>query len=70
MKRRVAMGLIHAEVDLSNPRRNELASLKVSALIDTGAITLCIPEHVAVQLNLSELEKRDCLLYTSDAADE
>ena len=53
------MGLIHAEVDLSNPRRSELASLKVSALVDTGAITLCIPEHVAVQLNLSELEKRE-----------
>ena len=53
------MGLIHAEVDLSNPRRDELASLKVSALVDTGAITLCIPEHVAVQLDLAELEKRD-----------
>ena len=53
------MGLIHAEVDLSNPRRSELASLKVSALVDTGAITLCVPEHVAVQLNLSELEKRE-----------
>ena len=53
------MGLIHADVDLSNPRRAELASLKVSALVDTGAITLCIPEHVAVQLDLSELEKRD-----------
>ena len=53
------MGLIHAEVDLSNPRRGELASLKVSALVDTGAITLCIPEHVAVQLDLAELEKRE-----------
>ena len=53
------MGLIHAEVDLSNPRRDELASLKVSALVDTGAITLCIPEHVAVQLDLAELEKRE-----------
>ena len=53
------MGLIHAEVGLSNPTRSELASLTVSALVDTGAITLCIPEHVAVQLNLSELEKRD-----------
>ena len=53
------MGLIHAEVDLSNPRNSELASLKVSALVDTGAITLCIPEHVAVQLDLEELEKRE-----------
>ena len=53
------MGLIHAEVDLSNPRRSELASLKVAALVDTGAITLCIPEHVAVQLDLAELERRE-----------
>ncbi len=53
------MGLIHAEVDLSNPGRSELASLQVSALVDTGAITLCIPEHIAVQLDLAELEKRE-----------
>ena len=52
------MGLIHAEIDLSNPRNRDLASLKVNALIDTGAITLCIPEHIAVQLDLTELEKR------------
>lgn len=53
------MGFIHAEVDLSNPRNRELASLKVSASVATGAITLCIPEHVAVQLDLAELEKRE-----------
>ena len=53
------MGLMRAEVDLSNPRRDEFASLKVSARVDTGAITLCIPEHVAVQLDLAELEKRE-----------
>lgn len=53
------MGFIHAEIDLSNPRNRELASLRVSASVDTGAITLCIPEHVAVQLDLAELEKRE-----------
>ena len=53
------MGLIHAALTLSNPRRHELAPLRVTALVDTGAITLCIPEHVAVQLDLSELEKRE-----------
>ena len=53
------MGLIHARVNLSNPRRAELAALGVTALVDTGAITLCIPEHVAVQLDLSELERRE-----------
>ena len=53
------MGLIHAEVDLSNPRNPALAPLKVSALVDTGAITLCIPEHVSIQLDLAELERRE-----------
>ena len=53
------MGLIHTEVELSNPGNRELAALRVVALVDTGAITLCIPEHVAVQLSLSELERRE-----------
>ena len=53
------MGLIHTRVTLSNPRSAELAPLTVTALVGTGAITLCIPEHVAMQLNLSELEKRE-----------
>ena len=53
------MGLIHTEVELSNPRNRELAALRVVAMVDTGAITLCIPEHVAVQLSFSELERRE-----------
>ena len=53
------MGLIRTRVALSNPRNPALAPLDVTALVDTGAITLCIPEHVAVQLDLSELEKRE-----------
>ena len=52
------MGLIHAALTLSNPGRQELAPLQVTALVDTGAVTLRIPEHVAVRLDLSELEKR------------
>ena len=53
------MGLIRTELELSNPRNRELAALRVVALVDTGAITLRIPEHVAVQLSLSELERRE-----------
>ena len=60
------MGLLHTEVELSNPRARELASLRVVALVDTGAITLCIPEHVAVQLSLSELEKREVTTATGN----
>ena len=54
-----AMGLIHAQIELSNPRLPDLHPLAVKALVDTGAITLCIPEHVAVQLQLNAIEQRE-----------
>lgn len=53
------MGLVHAEIELSNPRKPDVSPLKVRALVDTGAMTICIPEHVAVQLGLEEIEKRE-----------
>jgi clan AA aspartic protease len=53
------MGQIYAKIRLSNPRRTELAAVDVDALVDTGAITLCIPEHVAIQLGLETLEERE-----------
>jgi clan AA aspartic protease len=46
------MGHIFAELELSNPRDSKLEVIKVKALADTGALMLCIPEHVALQLNL------------------
>jgi clan AA aspartic protease len=33
--------------------------VEVEALVDTGAITLCIPQHVRIQLDLDELERRE-----------
>ena len=53
------MDLIHAEVELSNPRKRMLAPMTVNALVDTGAVNLCIPGHLAVQLELEELERRE-----------
>ena len=53
------MGMIETEIELSNPRLPELAALTVQALVDTGAMTLCIPQHVALQLRLTEIEKRE-----------
>ena len=53
------MGLIYTKLNLSNPKDDKLVALEVEALVDTGAITLCIPEHVALQLQLSEFEKRE-----------
>ena len=53
------MGLARAHLRLANARRPELAALELDALADTGALHLCIPEHVAIQLQLDELEKRE-----------
>ncbi len=52
------MGLTYAKIQLSNPRNAELRPIEVSSLVDTGALMLCIPESVAIQLNLEELDKR------------
>ena len=53
------MGLIRGSVTLANPTRPELVPLPVSALADSGAVHLCIPEHLAIQLELTELERRE-----------
>ena len=56
------MGLIHASLQLLNPSNPEIHGLEVSALADSGAVHLCIPEHVALQLELRELERREVVL--------
>ena len=53
------MGLIYTTVELRNPKISALKPLNVRCLADTGALHLCIPEHVAVQLQLEELQKRE-----------
>ena len=55
-------GLIRGTVQLSNPSRSDLVAIEVSALADSVAVHLCIPEHVALQLQLQELEQREVLL--------
>jgi len=53
------MGLVYVDIELINPRDPSLRPIQEKALVDSGAITLCIPEHVALQLQLIELEKRE-----------
>ncbi|MEE8056212.1 MAG: clan AA aspartic protease [Pseudomonadales bacterium] len=53
------MGHVFAEIDLSNPRQMDLEPVKVKALVDTGALMLCIPEHIALQLNLETESVRE-----------
>ena len=53
------MGLVYAEINLSNPRKVGIEAITVKSLVDTGALHLCIPEHIAIQLELEELYKRE-----------
>jgi len=53
------MGLIYSKIQLSNPVRSKLKPITVTALVDTGANTLCIPEHIAIQLKLQAIETRE-----------
>lgn len=56
------MGLTYAELTIANARKLELVPLTVRAMADTGALHLCIPQHVALQLQLETLEKREVTL--------
>ena len=53
------MGLVYTNISLSNPRDPTLKAVEVEALVDTGATTLCIPEHIAIQLQLPAIEQRE-----------
>ena len=53
------MEYVHADILLKNPRLPDLKSISVKALVDTGAMTLCIPEHVALQLQLDTDNQRE-----------
>lgn len=63
------MGLIYAEIELINgedlvlARRNfigedEIKSMRVNMLVDTGSIYMCINENIQEQLQLPIIEQR------------
>ena len=53
------MGLVYANISLRNPRETELSPIEVQALVDTGSMHLCIPEHVSIQLKLEAVYERE-----------
>jgi len=56
------MGLINAKITLGNPREKKLKVLEEIALVDSGAVHLCIPDHVRIQLKLEEIDKKEVTL--------
>ncbi|MBK9276038.1 MAG: clan AA aspartic protease [Flavobacteriales bacterium] len=56
------MGLVNGHLLLKNPRISELSGVEVDALVDTGAVHLCIPEHVRIQLKLEAIGEKEVTL--------
>ncbi len=56
------MGLPNAKIQLRNPRLPELEPVEVDALADTGAVHMCIPSHIQIQLGLEEIDKKEVTL--------
>jgi len=56
------MGLVYSTITLSNPVLPDIKPIEVKCLADTGSTFLCIPSHIAVQLQLKSLETREAIL--------
>ena len=56
------MGLVNTKVLLRNPRRADIEPVEVDALADSGAVHLCISEHIRIQLHLDEIDKKEVIL--------
>lgn len=51
-----------AKIQLINPRLPNLSPVEVDALADTGAVHMCIPAHLQIQLQLEEIDKKEVTL--------
>jgi clan AA aspartic protease len=56
------MGLGKGRVTLKNPLSPNLPPIEVDALADSGALYLCIPEHIRIQLGLEEMMVKEVTL--------
>jgi len=56
------MGLVNGLISLSNPRNHDLKPVEVTPLADSGAVHLCIPSHIQIQLQLEEMTRKEVTL--------
>jgi clan AA aspartic protease len=56
------MGLVLSKIQLRNPSKSQLNPIEVEALADSGAVHLCIPEHIKIQLQLEEADRKEVTL--------
>lgn len=52
------MGTIYARIKLSNLLRDDLRPVEIDALVDSGAINLCVPDIVRHELGLEVARTR------------
>ena len=52
------MGTVYARVRLANELRPDLEAIEVDAVVDSGAINLCIPDSLRDQLGLKVRRRR------------
>lgn len=60
------MGIIYQHIRLSNFGRDDLEEIDAQALVDSGAAELCIPQHIANQLRLKQIEEREVRIANGD----
>jgi clan AA aspartic protease len=53
------MGLVNGKLLLKNPRLPDLAPVEVVAVGDAGALHLCIPEHIQIELRLDAIDHKE-----------
>lgn len=52
------MGIIYQHIRLANAAKPQLEEIDAKALVDSGAMDLCIPKLIALQLKLETIEQR------------
>jgi clan AA aspartic protease len=55
-------GLVSGQILLRNPRLPDLEGVDIPALADSGAVHLCIPEHVRRRLHLEAISEKQVKL--------
>jgi len=53
------MGIARAAISIENPTRPDLQPINVDALADTGALFLCIPDEIRLQLQLVATSQKE-----------
>ena len=56
------MGISSAKIRLSNARLPKSDAVEIDALTDTGAVRMCTPPHIQIQLQLEKMYSKEATL--------